>query len=71
METQKIVKALELAIKNSTYIVNEQVTLLKKEPVEHINGETLKASIQSIIDLCKEETVNYIEPNKMVEQLSK
>ena len=54
--TQRIVRALELALRDSTTQVPANHTLFRKpDMVDVVDGETLKAAIQAIINLAKEE----------------
>lgn len=51
-DIQRIVKALDLAIKQSTYYVPENTKLFgKPEQVKQIDGNTLEAAVQTIINI--------------------
>lgn len=51
-DINRIVKALDLAIKQSTYYVPESTKLFgKPEQIKQIDGNTLEAAIQTIINL--------------------
>lgn len=58
-DVQRIVKALELAIQDSTFQQPAPHTTFFKRPemINHIDGETLKAAVQAVINIYKEEQV--------------
>lgn len=54
--TQRIVRALELALRDSTTQVPAHTTIFRKpQMVDVVDGETLKAAIQAIINISKED----------------
>ena len=54
--TQRIVRALELALHDSTTQVPSHTTIFRKpDMVDVVDGETLKAAIQAIINISKED----------------
>lgn len=54
--TQRIVRALELALRDSTTQVPSHCTIFRKPlMVDVVDGETLKAAIQAIINISKED----------------
>lgn len=56
--TQRIVRALELALRDSTTQIPSHCTIFRKpQMIDVVDGETLKAAVQAIINISKEDEV--------------
>lgn len=77
--TQRIVRALELALRDSTTQIPSHCTIFRKpQMIDVVDGETLKAAIQAIINISKEDpevansgNVSYMKSDDLAMNISR